>query len=48
MEVFEFEQNLKLESMAAMARVQDVEIHDEYVVQLAMMQDRLFVQFDIE
>jgi hypothetical protein len=34
--------------MAVMARVKDYEIAHEYVVQVAMMQDRLFIQFGIE
>ena len=47
-EIFEFEQNLKLEAMAVMARVQEQEIQQEYIVQVAMMQDRLYLQFGIE
>ena len=47
-EVFKFEQTLKLESMNALSRVQDNEIQDEYIVQVALMQDRLFKKFGVE
>jgi|DEB19_MinimDraft_2_1074335.scaffolds.fasta_scaffold91349_1 hypothetical protein len=47
-EVFKYEQTLKLESMNALARVQDSEISEEYIVQVALMQDRLFKKFGVE
>jgi hypothetical protein len=39
---------LKLESMAVLERVKDHEIPEEYMVQNAMMQDRLFLKYGIE
>lgn len=48
MEVFRFEQDLKLEAMAALHRIQDSEIEEEHNVQLALMQDRLYKKFKIE
>ncbi len=48
MEIFKFEQQLKLESMAQLNRIQDHEIKEEYAVQIAQMQDRLFKKFGIE
>lgn len=47
-EVFKYEQDLKIESMKALNRVQDNQIQDEYIVQVALMQDRLYKKFGVE